>query len=85
MEEVGQGGDTGGGDDRGDGGNAVMFTNGAGAIPGAWIIPSVAGAGEEVLDNLGGGDEVDLVDVVKLGPGGDREGGGGDDRGGERR
>ena len=43
-----------------------------------WIVPSVVGAIEEVLDNLVGGSDVYLIDVVNLQPRGDREGGGGD-------
>ena len=44
---------------------------------GVWgrVVPGVAGAIEEVLDNLLGGDDVDLVDVVDGGPRGDGEGG----------
>ena len=33
---------------------------------GAWIIPSVVGAIEEILDNLVGGSDVYLVDIVNL-------------------
>ena len=36
---------------------------------------------EEVLDNLVGGGDVELVNVVKLGPRGGGKGGGGDDSG----
>ena len=42
---------------------------------GGRVIPGVVGATEEVLDNLLGGDDVDLVDVVDGGPRGDGEGG----------
>ena len=42
---------------------------------GGGVVPGVVGAIEEVLDNLVGGDDVDLVDVVDGGPRGDREGG----------
>ena len=40
-----------------------------------WVVPGVVGAIEEFLDNLLGGDDVDLVDVVDGGPRGDGEGG----------
>ena len=56
-----------------------------GAIKGAWVIPGVVGTVKEVLDDLVGGSNVELVNVVKVGPGSDREGRGGDDGGGERR
>ena len=36
-----------------------------------WIVPGVVGAIEEILDNLLGGDDVDLVDVVDGRPRGD--------------
>ena len=85
VEEIGRGVDAIDGDEGRDGGNAVTFTGGAGAIAGAWIVPSIVGASEEVLDNLGSGGDVDLIDVVKLGPGGDGKGGGGNSGGGERR
>ena len=84
VEEVGRGGDVDGGDGPGDGRNAVTFAIENGGA-GAGIIPGIVGTCEEVLNDLGGGDEVDLIDVVKLRPGGDGKGGGGDGSGGERR
>ena len=42
---------------------------------GGGVIPGIVGAIEEVLDNLLGGDDVDLVYVVDGGPRGDGEGG----------
>ena len=39
------------------------------------IVPGIVWAIEEVLDNLLGGDDVDLVDIVDGGPRGDGEGG----------
>ena len=42
---------------------------------GGRVVPGVAGAIEEVLNDLLGGDDVDLVDVVDGGPRGDGEGG----------
>ena len=72
-------------DDGGDGGNAVTFTSGAGAVERAWVVPSVVGTVEKVLDDLVGGGDVQLVDVVNLGPGDGGKGGGGDGSGGERR
>ena len=87
MEEVGRGVDAVDSDEGRGGGNAVTFASGAGAITGAWIIPGVVGAVEKVLDNLVGGGDVELINVIKLGPRGSGEGGGGDDggEGGRRR
>ena len=85
MEEVGRGVDTIDSDDGRDRGNAVTFLSGARAIEGAWVIPSVVGTVEKVLDDLVGGGDVQLVDVVNLGPGDGGKGGGGDGSGGERR
>ena len=82
MEEVGRGSDV-----RGDGGdrrNTVTFAWDDRRV-GAWIVPSVVWAIEEFFNNLGGSNDVDLVNVVKLGLGGDGEGGGSNNRGGERR
>ena len=39
------------------------------------IVPGVVGTIEEVLDDLLGGDDIDLVDIVNGGPRGDGEGG----------
>jgi hypothetical protein len=47
----------------------------------AWVIPGVVGAIQVVLDDLVGGDDVDLVGVVDLRPIGNREGGGDDKSG----
>ena len=44
---------------------------------GAWIIPSVTGAVEGVVDDLKGGGGVFLVDRVQVGPRGDGDGRGG--------
>jgi len=44
---------------------------------GAWIIPSVVGAVEDVVDDLKGGGGVLLVDGVQVGPRGDGDGRGG--------
>jgi len=44
---------------------------------GAWIIPSVAGTVEDVVDDLKGGGGVLLVDSVQVGPRGDGDGRGG--------
>jgi len=41
---------------------------------GAWIIPSVVGTVEDVVDDLKGGGGVLLIDGVQVGPGGDGEG-----------
>ena len=42
---------------------------------GRGVVPGIVGAMEEVLDNLLGSDDVDLVDVVDGRPRGDGEGG----------
>ena len=42
---------------------------------GGGVVPGVVGAVEEVLDDLVGGDDVDLIDVVDGRPRGDGEGG----------
>jgi len=44
---------------------------------GAWVIPSVTGAVEDVVDDLKGGGGVLLVDGVQVGPRGDGDGRGG--------
>jgi len=44
---------------------------------GAWIIPSVVGTVEDIVDDLKGGGGVLLVDGVQVGPRGDRDGRGG--------
>ena len=48
---------------------------GSGRGVGGWVVPGVVGAIEEILDNLLGGDDVDLLDVVDGGLRGDGEGG----------
>jgi len=60
-----------GGRCAGDGG--ILETGASGA----WIIPSVAGTVEDVVDDLKGGGGVFLVDGVQVGPRGDRDGRGG--------
>jgi len=60
-----------GGRCAGDGG--ILETGASGA----WIIPSVAGAVEDVVDDLKGGGGVLLIDGVQVGPGGDGDGRGG--------
>ena len=54
-----------------DGGGQAAARRGIGG----WIIPGVVGAIEEILNDLLGGDDIDLVDVVDGGPRGDGEGG----------
>ena len=85
VEEVGRGVDTVDSDERRSRGNAVSFASGAGAVKRAWVIPSVVRTVEEVLDDLVGGGDVELVNVVKLGPRGGGKGGRGDDGGEGRR
>ena len=55
----------------GDGGRLGILEMGA---SGAWIIPSVVGTVEDVVDDLKGGSGVLLIDGVQVGPGGDRDG-----------
>ena len=81
MKEIGQGVDTVNWDERRGGGNAVTFASGAGAIEGAGVVPGVVGTVEEVLDDLVGSSNVELINVVKLRPRGSGKGGGGDDSG----
>ena len=85
MEEVGRGVDAIDSDEGQDRGNAVTFTSGAGAVKGAWVIPGVVRTVEEVLNDLVGSGDVQLINVVNLGPRDGGEGGGGDGSGGERR
>ena len=85
MEEVGRGVDAIDGNEGGGGGNTVAFASGAVAIERAWVIPGVVRTVEEVLDDLVGGGDVELINVIKLGPRGGGKGGGGDGSGGERR
>ena len=66
-------------------GNTVIFTTRAGAIKGAGVVLGVVRTIEEVLDDLVGSSDVQLVDVVNLGPRDSGEGGGGDGSGGEGR
>ena len=85
MEEVGRGVDAIDGDKGRGGGNAVAFASGAGAIEGGRIVPGVVRTVEEVLDDLVGSGDVELISVIKLGPGGGGKGGGGNDGGEGRR
>jgi len=55
----------------GDGGVLKMGASGA------WIIPSVVGTVEDIVDDLKGGGRVFLVDRVQVGPRGDGDGRGG--------
>ena len=58
-----------------DGGSWAAAGMGVGRGVGGRVVPGVVGAIEEVLNDLLGGDDVDLVDVVDGGPRGDGEGG----------
>ena len=80
VEEVGRGdGRVGKDEGRGCDGNWRERDGGGQAATrrgiGGWIVPGVVGAVEEVLNDLLGGDDVDLVDVVDGRPRGDGEGG----------
>ena len=68
-----------------DKGNAVAFTSGAGAIEGAGVVPGVVRTVKEVLDDLVGGGNVQLVNVVNLEPRDGGEGRRGNGSGSERR
>jgi len=74
--EFGTGGNGGRpGDDGGRcAGNGGILELGA---SGAWIIPSVTGTVEGVVDDLKGGGGVLVIDSVQVGPGGDGDGRGG--------
>ena len=86
VEEIGWGVDAIDSDEGRGRGNAVTFASGAGAIEGAWVIPGVVGTVKEVLDDLVGSSNVELINIIKLGPRGGRKGGGGDNGGeGQRR
>jgi len=70
--ELGTGGNGGRpGDDGGRCGAEGVLETGASRT---WIIPSVVGTVEDVVDDLKGGGRVFLVDGVQVGPRGDREG-----------
>ena len=84
VEEVGRGdrwiredegrGDNGNRGERDGRGRAAARMGGGGGIGGR-VIPGIVWAIEEVLNDLLGGDNVNLVDVVDGGPRGDGEGG----------
>jgi len=74
-DELGAGGNGGRpGDDGGRCGTGGVLEMGA---SGAWVIPSVVGTVEDVVDNLKGGGGVLLVDGVQVGPRGNGDGRGG--------
>ena len=66
VEEVGRGVDTIDSDERRGGRNAVTFAGGTGTIEGAGVVPGVVRTVEEVLDDLVGGGDVELINVIKL-------------------
>jgi len=71
-DELGAGGNGGRpGDDRGQGGPRGVLEMGA---SGTWVIPSVVGTVEDIVDDLKGSGGVLLVDGVQVGPRGDGEG-----------
>jgi len=71
-DELGAGGNGGRpGDDRGRCGTGGVLETGA---SGTWVIPSVVGTVEDIVNDLKGGSGVLLVDGVQVGPRGDREG-----------
>ena len=85
MEEVGRGVDVIDSDKGRGRGNAITFTSGMGAIERTGVILGVVGTVEEVLDDLVGGSDVKLINIVKLGPGSGEKGRGGNDSGEGRR
>ena len=66
MEEIGRGVDAIDSDERRGRGNTVAFASRAGAVKRAGVIPGVVGTVEEVLDDLVGGSDVELINVIKL-------------------
>ena len=56
-----------------DGRGRAAAGMGVGRGVGGWVIPGVVGAVEEFLDDLVGGGDVDLINVVDGGPRGDGE------------
>ena len=80
VEEVGQG-DRWIGKDKGQGGDRDRQEwdgrgwAAAGRGVGGWVIPGVVGAVEEILDDLVGSGDVDLINIIDGRPRGDREGG----------
>ena len=70
--ELGTGGNGGRpGDNGGRCGTERVLETGA---SGTWVIPSVVGTVEDIVDDLKGGGGVLLVDGIQVGPRGDREG-----------
>ena len=65
--------------------NAVMFVSGVGAIERAGIISGVVGTVEEVLDDLVGYGNIELISIIKLGPRDSGKGRGGNSSGKGRR
>ena len=59
----------------GDGQGRAAAGMDVGRSVGGGVVPGIVGAVEEVLDDLVGGDDVDLIYVVNGGPRGDGEGG----------
>ena len=75
-DEFGAGGNDGRPGDNGGrcAGTCGILETGA---SGTWVIPSVMGTVEDVVDDLEGGSGVLLIDCVQVGPGGDGDGRGG--------
>ena len=65
--------------------DAIAFVSRTQAVTRAGVIPGVVGTIEEVLNDLVGSSDIELINVIKLGPEGSGEGRGGDSSGGERR
>ena len=68
----GRGGDGNWRERDGWGGAAMGMSIGRGV--GGGVVPGVVGAVEEILNNLVGGGDVDLINIVDGGPRGDGEG-----------
>ena len=73
------------GSDGRDRGNTATFASRAGAIKRAGVIPSVVGTVKEVLYHLVGSSNVELINIIKLGPRGGGKGRGGNNGGEGRR
>ena len=80
VEEVGRGDGWIGKDERRGGDRNWREQDGGGRAAagrgvGGRVIPGVVGAIEELLNNLVGGGDIDLIDIVDGGPRGNGEGG----------
>ena len=73
RKDEGRGGD--GNRREWDRGSRAAVEMGVGRGVGGWVVPGIVGAIEEFLDDLVGGGDVDLINIVDGRPRGDGEGG----------